>query len=73
MSDRTPDRAIEVDGVELRRVTKRYQTGSDAPAIGADNVSAHIERGALVALTGASGSGKSSAPIAARSSAGPPR
>ncbi|HTZ25080.1 MAG TPA: ABC transporter ATP-binding protein [Streptosporangiaceae bacterium] len=59
MSDRTPDRAIEVDGVELRRVTKRYQTGSDKPAVGADNVTARIERGALVALTGASGSGKS--------------
>jgi len=59
MSDRTPDRAIEVDGVELCRVTKRYQTGSDEPAVGADNVSVRIERGALVALTGASGSGKS--------------
>jgi putative ABC transport system ATP-binding protein len=59
MSDRTPDPAIEVDGVELRRVTKRYQTGSDEPAVGADNVSVCIERGALVALTGASGSGKS--------------
>jgi putative ABC transport system ATP-binding protein len=59
MSDRTPDRAIEADGVELRRVTKRYQTGSDEPAVGANDVSARIERGALVALTGASGSGKS--------------
>jgi len=59
MSDRTPDRVIEADGVELRHVTKRYETGSDEPAVGADDVSARIERGALVALTGASGSGKS--------------
>jgi putative ABC transport system ATP-binding protein len=59
MSDRTPDRAIEAGGVELRRVTKRYQTGSDDPAVGADEVSVRIEPGALVALTGASGSGKS--------------
>jgi putative ABC transport system ATP-binding protein len=59
MSDRTPDRAIEADGVELCRVTKRYQAGSDEPAVGADNVSVRIGPGALVALTGASGSGKS--------------
>ena len=59
MTDRTPDRRTEVGGVELRQVTKRYQTGSDEPVVGADNVSVRIGRGALVALTGASGSGKS--------------
>jgi putative ABC transport system ATP-binding protein len=59
MTDRPSDRTTEVGGVELRQVTKRYQTGSDEPAVGADNVSVRIEPGALVALAGASGSGKS--------------
>jgi cell division transport system ATP-binding protein len=59
MTDRTPARATEPGGIELRDVTKRYRTGSDRPAVAADSVSVHIEPGALVALAGPSGSGKS--------------
>jgi putative ABC transport system ATP-binding protein len=59
MTDRTPARATEPGGIELRDVTKRYRTGSDRPAVAADGVSVHIEPGALVALAGPSGSGKS--------------
>jgi len=59
MTNRTPARATEPGGIELRDVTKRYRTGSDRPAVAADNVSVHIEPGALVALAGPSGSGKS--------------
>ena len=59
MTDRTPARATEPGGIELRDVSKRYRTGSDRPAVAADNISVHIEPGALVALAGASGSGKS--------------
>jgi putative ABC transport system ATP-binding protein len=59
MTDRTPAHATEPGGIEFRDVTKRYRTGSDRPAVAADNVSIHIEPGALVALAGPSGSGKS--------------
>ena len=59
MTDRTPARATEPGGIELRDVIKRYRTGSDRPAVAADSVSVHIEPGALVALAGPSGSGKS--------------
>jgi putative ABC transport system ATP-binding protein len=59
MTDSTPARATEPGGIELRDVTKRYRTGSDRPAVAADDISVHIEPGALVALTGPSGSGKS--------------
>ena len=59
MTDRTPARATEPGGIELRDITKRYRTGSDRPAVAADNVSVRIEPGALVALAGPSGSGKS--------------
>jgi putative ABC transport system ATP-binding protein len=44
--------------VELRGVCKRYGTGQDG-VTAADNVTLTIEAGAFVALTGASGSGKS--------------
>src|ERR1700683_4164665 len=59
MTDRTPDRATEPGGIELRDVGKRYRTGSDRPAVSADSVRVHIASGALVALAGPSGSGKS--------------
>jgi hypothetical protein len=44
MTDRTPARATEPGGIELRDVTKRYPTGSDRPAVAADGVSVHIEQ-----------------------------
>ena len=45
--------------VELRGVGKRYGTGQDEPVTAADNVTLTVEAGSFVALTGASGSGKS--------------
>jgi putative ABC transport system ATP-binding protein len=45
--------------VELRGVCKRYGTGRGGQVTAADDVSLTIESGAFVALTGASGSGKS--------------
>jgi putative ABC transport system ATP-binding protein len=45
--------------LELRGVCKRYGTGQGGQVTAADNVTFTIEAGAFVALTGASGSGKS--------------
>ena len=45
--------------LELRDVCKRYGTGESAQVTAADGVTFTIEAGAFVALTGASGSGKS--------------
>jgi putative ABC transport system ATP-binding protein len=45
--------------IELRGVSKRYGTGQGGQVTAADDVSFTIEAGAFVALTGASGSGKS--------------
>jgi putative ABC transport system ATP-binding protein len=45
--------------VELREVSKRYGTDGGAAVTAADKVSFTLKPGALVALTGASGSGKS--------------
>jgi putative ABC transport system ATP-binding protein len=45
--------------LELRGVCKRYGTGGGEQVIAADDVTFTIEAGAFVALTGASGSGKS--------------
>ena len=45
--------------LELRDVSKRYGTGQGAQVTAADNVTFTIQAGAFVALTGASGSGKS--------------
>jgi putative ABC transport system ATP-binding protein len=45
--------------LELRGVCKRYGTGQSGQVIAADDVTFTIEAGAFVALTGASGSGKS--------------
>jgi len=45
--------------LELRGVCKRYGTGQGGQVTAADNVTFTIETGAFVALTGASGSGKS--------------
>ena len=45
--------------LELRGVSKRYGTGQGGQVTAADNVTFTIEAGAFVALTGASGSGKS--------------
>ncbi len=45
--------------LELRGVSKRYGTGSGGQVTAADDVTFTIEAGAFVALTGASGSGKS--------------
>ena len=45
--------------LELRGVSKRYGTGTGGQVTAADNVTFTIEVGAFVALTGASGSGKS--------------
>ena len=45
--------------LELRGVCKRYGTGTGGRVTAADRVSFTIEAGAFVALTGASGSGKS--------------
>ncbi|MBV9381565.1 MAG: ABC transporter ATP-binding protein [Streptosporangiaceae bacterium] len=45
--------------VELRGVCKRYGTGPSGQVTAADNLTVTIEAGAFVALTGASGSGKS--------------
>ena len=45
--------------LELRGVGKRYGTGAGGQVTAADNATFTIEAGAFVALTGASGSGKS--------------
>ncbi len=45
--------------LELRGVCKRYGTGQGGQVTAADNVTFTIEAGAFVALTGTSGSGKS--------------
>jgi putative ABC transport system ATP-binding protein len=45
--------------LELRGVTKRYGTGQGGQVTAADDVTLTIEAGAFAALTGASGSGKS--------------
>jgi putative ABC transport system ATP-binding protein len=45
--------------LELRGVTKRYGTGQGGQVTAADHVTFTIEAGAFAALTGASGSGKS--------------
>jgi putative ABC transport system ATP-binding protein len=45
--------------LELRGVCKRYGTGQSGQVIAADDVTFTVEAGAFVALTGASGSGKS--------------
>jgi putative ABC transport system ATP-binding protein len=45
--------------LELRGVYKRYGTGQSGQVTAADDVTFTIEAGAFVALTGASGSGKS--------------
>lgn len=45
--------------IELRGVSKHYGTGSGQPVAAADDVSFAIEHGGLIALSGASGSGKS--------------
>src|SRR3984957_7109311 len=45
--------------IELRDVSKHYGTGSGQPVAAADHVSFTVEGGALIALSGASGSGKS--------------
>ena len=45
--------------LELRGVCKRYGTGQGGQVTAADDVTFTIEAGAFVALTGASGSGKS--------------
>jgi putative ABC transport system ATP-binding protein len=45
--------------LELRGVGKRYGTGQGAQVTAADDVTFTVEAGAFVALTGASGSGKS--------------
>jgi putative ABC transport system ATP-binding protein len=47
------------DSLELRDVSKRYGTGQGEQVIAADHVTFTVEAGAFVALTGASGSGKS--------------
>jgi putative ABC transport system ATP-binding protein len=46
-------------GLELRAVSKRYGAGEGSQVTAADDVTFTIEAGAFVALTGASGSGKS--------------
>src|SRR5580700_8669312 len=55
MTEPDPPRAA----VELRRVSKHYGTGGGEPVVAADNVSLTVAPGGLIALTGASGSGKS--------------
>jgi putative ABC transport system ATP-binding protein len=47
------------DALELRDVDKRYGTGQGEQVTAADHVTFSVEAGAFVALTGASGSGKS--------------
>jgi putative ABC transport system ATP-binding protein len=47
------------DALELRDVEKRYGTGQGEQVTAADHVTFSVEAGAFVALTGASGSGKS--------------
>ena len=53
------DTPVPAHPVELRRVSKRYGTGGGQQVTAADNVSLAVEAGVFVALTGASGSGKS--------------
>jgi len=55
MTAATPGNGV----LELRGVCKRYGTGTGGQVTAADNVTFTIEAGAFVALTGASGSGKS--------------
>jgi putative ABC transport system ATP-binding protein len=45
--------------IELRGVSKHYASGDGQSVTAADDISLTIEPGALIALTGASGSGKS--------------
>ena len=50
---------LDGPAVELRGVSKQYGTGSGQPVTAAGTVSFTVEPGGLIALTGASGSGKS--------------
>ena len=54
-----PASAPGAGALELRGVTKRYGTGQGGQVTAADDVTITIEAGAFAALTGASGSGKS--------------
>ena len=54
-----PASAPDGGALELRGVTKRYGTGQGGQVTAADDVTFTIEAGAFAALTGASGSGKS--------------
>ncbi|HTZ92275.1 MAG TPA: ABC transporter ATP-binding protein [Streptosporangiaceae bacterium] len=53
------DSADSHAAIELRGISKSYGIGDDRQVRAADNVSLRIATGAFVALTGASGSGKS--------------
>ena len=51
--------SASTSAIELRGITKRYGIGKDQQVVAADEVSLSIAPDAFVALTGASGSGKS--------------